>query len=460
MNGESFIPTDIDLNSVALVEGTQLKTYKDLKVLSSLVPETLRAGLVILAAENTIESVARYIACIEANIPVLLLDVDIEQSYLEDVIQRFRPVGLVGFNRHLPGYFVCSNEFFGEYLVSDAEPAAVHSELCVMLATSGSTGNPKFVKLSRTNIISNAHAIAMSLGISTSEKAITSLPFSYTYGLSVINSHLVSGAQLCVSDAPVVSQDFWEAVNKHNVTSIAGVPTTYRMLKQMRWNPQPYPSLRYMTQAGGRLPDVDRQYFLDLLTEANIRFYVMYGQTEATARISVAPPELLRSHISTAGLPIPGGSFSITNPDVTGAGEVKYSGPNVMMGYAETEEDLVAPQEKPQVLITGDVGYLEDGALFLVGRTKRIVKIFGVRVSLDDVDKWLSTRGHGVAVQGNDIVVVYLEEPFEDVKTLRAELSDYLKVNRAGIRVEVIPEIPLLSSGKIDFQRLTVMATS
>lgn len=460
MNVETFIPADIDIHSVALVDGEQTKTYAELKQLGTYYPEFLRSGLVILAADNTIESVSRYLSCVEAHIPVLLLDVEIEHSFLADVVERFKPAGLLGFDQKLPGYVTRNFEQLGEIQIRDSEPAAVHGDLCVMLATSGSTGNPKFVRLSRANVLSNAHAIAQSLGITDAEIAVTSLPFSYTYGLSVINSHIVSGARMCLTSAPVVSQDFWTLVRNNGVTSIAGVPTTYRMLKQMRWSPEPYPSLKYMTQAGGRLPDADRQYFLELLGDAGVRFFVMYGQTEATARMSVAPPELLKTHISTAGLPIPGGTFTIKNPDHSGTGEVEYSGPNVMMGYAEKEDDLVRGQEMPQVLVTGDVGYLKDGALFLVGRTKRIVKIFGVRVSLDDVDRWLSTHGHGVAVQGNDIVVVYIEEPFHEPSVLRADLAEYLKVNKTGIRVEVIPEIPLLASGKIDFQRLTAMATA
>lgn len=460
MNGESFIPLSVNNETVALVGNGRSVTYGELRELSNSIPPFFRGGLVVLAAENTIDSVARYVSFVEGSIAVLLLDVETDKAYLEDVVHRFSPAGVVGFNHLLTGYLNQSDSTLGQFLIRETKPAVVHPELCVLLATSGSTGNPKFVKLSRTNVLSNAHAIAQSLGITSDEKAITSLPFSYTYGLSVINSHIVSGAQICITAAPVVSQDFWTVVKDQQVTSIAGVPTTYRMLKQMRWSPELYPGLRYMTQAGGRLPDAERLYFLDLLSVANIRFYVMYGQTEATARISVAPPELLREHISTAGIPIPGGTFSITNPDESGSGEVEYSGPNVMMGYAENEADLLTGQILPQVLVTGDVGYLQDGALFLVGRTKRIVKIFGVRVSLDDVDRWLSAHGHAVAVQGNDIVVVYIESPFEDVKTLRIELAEYLNVNKSGIRVEVIPEIPLLSSGKIDFQQLTAMATA
>lgn len=456
---EHFLPKQSDPTAVALSDGLKELTYADLAQISAALPFSPRGGLVVLATENSLQSVAGYVACVEAHVPVLLLDKEIEGSFLEDVIERFRPQAVVGFNVENDSYQQQTDTLWGLIDVRIGIAAATNEELCVMLGTSGSTGNPKFVKLSRQNIFENAKSIAESLEITHTERAITSLPFSYTYGLSVINSHIVSGASVHVTPAPVVSFEFWEMVKSSNITSLAGVPTTYRMLKQMRWDPKLYPSLRYMTQAGGRLPDADRQYFLDLLEPLGIRFYVMYGQTEATARISVAPPSLLREHISTAGYPVPGGSFDVLTPDDSGVGEILYSGPNVMMGYAETQADLLLPQQLPQTLVTGDLGYLSDGALFLVGRTKRIVKIFGVRVSLDDVDRWLSSHGHGIAVQGNDIVVVFIEAPFEDVKTLRAELSDYLKVNKAGIRVEVIPEIPLLSSGKIDFQKLTAMAS-
>lgn len=453
-----LIQKGIDYSSIALSDGNEDISFGQLEEYATKLREEAHSGIVVLAAENTLKSVSAYIACVQAHLPVLLLDKDVDSSYLQDVATRFSPEVIVGFQHSVQGFVRTPDSVLGDVQVSTGHIADVNEELCVMLATSGSTGSPKFVKLSRGNILSNASSIAESLGINSSERAITSLPFSYTYGLSVINSHIVTGASLFITASPVVSAEFWNLVSDGAVTSIAGVPTTYRMLRQMRWDPKAYPSLKYMTQAGGRLPDVDRTYFLDLLEGQDIRFYVMYGQTEATARISVAPPELLHKHISTAGYPIPGGSFSVINPDETGVGEILFSGPNVMMGYAEHELDLVKPQELPQQLLTGDLGYLSEGALFLVGRTKRIVKVFGVRVSLDDVDRWLSKHGHGIAVQGNDIVVVFIEGPFEDTKGLRTELSEYLHVNKVGIRIEVIEKIPLLSSGKIDFQTLTVMA--
>lgn len=460
MTPETFIPLNIERTRVALSDGTIQVSYGDLLDSANSLKAQAIQGLVVLGTENTVDCISTYIALVQAGIPVMLLDSAIDASYLRDVAERFLPALVIGFDHKLVNFHSETHEVLGSVMVSDSNIAQVNIDLCVMLATSGSTGNPKFVKLSRENILSNALAIAQSLSISETEKAITSLPFSYTYGLSVINSHIVSSASLFVTNSPIVSADFWNLVSEGSVTSIAGVPTSYRMLKQMRWDPEKYPSLNYMTQAGGRLPDEDRTYFLELLANKNIRFFVMYGQTEATARISVAPPELLRNHISTAGYPIPGGTFTVINPDESGIGEIQYSGPNVMMGYAENEEDLTKPQELPQSLVTGDLGYLVDGALFLVGRTKRIVKIFGVRVSLDDVDRWLSKHGHGIAVQGNDVVVVFIEAPFEDTKILRSELAEYLKVNKTGIKVEVIEQIPLLNSGKIDFQALTTLANS
>lgn len=460
MTFEAFIPDAVDREQVALSDGATQVSYGELLASSESLKQSELRGLVLLATENTIERISAYISLVHAGIPVMLLDSAIEYSYLQDVTERFLPSLVVGFDYQLPHFHAEKHAVLGNVLVSDVQVAQVNKDLCVMLATSGSTGNPKFVKLSRENIVSNAVAIAESLSINEAEKAITSLPFSYTYGLSVINSHIVSSASLLVTSAPVVSTDFWNLVYEGSATSIAGVPTSYRMLRQMRWDPEKYPSLRYMTQAGGRLPDDDRTYFLDLLENQGIRFFVMYGQTEATARMSVAPPELLRAQISTAGYAIPGGSLQVINPDESGIGEIQYSGPNVMMGYAEHEDDLTKPQELPQSLVTGDLGYLLDGALFLVGRTKRIVKIFGVRVSLDDVDRWLSNHGHGIAVQGNDVVVVFIEAPFEDTKTLRSDLAEYLKVNKTGIKVEVIAKIPLLSSGKVDFQALTALANS
>jgi len=456
----SLIPEGVDPSAVALTSATgQRATFGNLRELAQRLP--LRgAGLVLLKTENSVDLVSSYIACFLAGVPIALIDRSVTDEVVASLVATYRPTAVVGHGVPLDGY-TSPGEFEGTtWQHRDGDAAPTHPELGVMLATSGSTGSPKFVKLSRTAVISNAESIAQGLRIRDAHRAVTSLPFSYSYGLSVINSHLVSGASTAVTNEAVVTKPFWDLVRTEEVSTIAGVPTTYKMLRQMRWDASDLPHLVYATQAGGRLPDPDRQHFLDTLGAAGKDFVVMYGQTEATARITIAPTDLLREHLSTAGKAIPGGTLIIdessgaNETDGPTAGAVSYRGPNVMMGYASSAEDLLTGDELGGVLETGDLGYLVDGALFLTGRSKRIVKAFGVRVSLDDVDSWLQQRGTAVAVQGDDSIEVFVESHELEPQELRRELAAHLGLHPTGVRVSAIDKLPLLSSGKIDFVTL------
>jgi acyl-CoA synthetase (AMP-forming)/AMP-acid ligase II len=210
-----------------------------------------------------------------------------------------------------------------------------------------------------------------------------------------------------------------------------------------------------MTQAGGRLHDVDREYFINMLSPFGIEFIVMYGQTEATARITICPPELLKMNISSAGVPIPNGEIQIRESNSEGIGRVVYVGKNVMMGYATSGSDLPRGDDLNGVLETGDLGYILDGALFLTGREKRIVKIFGARVSLDDVDEWLAEFGNGASIQGNDRIEIFFETESIDAHEVKRVISQRLGVHSSGVNVNIIDEIPLLRNQKIDTQALS-----
>lgn len=436
-------------------------SYGDLRVLSRELNLICNKSLIILRIENSPEVLAFYAAAMEAKIPVMLLDEEIPKEQVDKLVKTYLPGYLVNFQFSFDGFSDISLENSKiHFQCSSLIPSEVNENLGLLLATSGSTGSPKFVRLSHLAIRSNADSISQALHLDENEKAITTLPSSYTYGLSVINSHLHVGGSIVVTQLPLISSDFWALVKNFEVTSFAGVPTSYLLLKQMKWSPKEFSSLRYVTQAGGRLQDKDRQYFLDLFEEFGVDFVVMYGQTEATARITICPKDILKLHISAAGIVIPGGAIHIANPDANGIGEVIYKGPNVMMGYAESAKDLILEDSLKGELVTGDLGYLSDFVLYLTGRTKRIVKIFGVRVSLDDVDSWLSDFGKSASVQGNDSVEIFIENENADLSEIRSKLATYLNVNPRGISIRHINVIPLLSSGKIDYQELLRIAST
>lgn len=418
----------------------------------------LPTGVLFALTPLDLPGVLRYLGALAAGRPVLLLDPALDRTALETLIGRFRPAGVTGADGPVPAGY---RAFDGTGWVRlDPDGETPHPDLGVLLTTSGSTGNPKLVRLSAGAVLANARSIAVALGIGPGEVAPTSLPLHYSYGLSVLNSHLVAGATVLVEPNGVLSRSFWDAVDTYRATSFAGVPYHYEMLRRIGFAPAAHPSIRTLTQAGGRLSPALVQDFADRMAAAGGRLAVMYGQTEATARMAVLPPERLADKIGSAGQAIPGGAFTIrpldgpADPD--GAGEVVYAGPNVMMGYAETEADLARGDDLGGVLPTGDLGRLDtEGFLTITGRLKRIGKVFGTRVSLDDLEDLL--RGHGVAaaVPGDDRVVIWLEgADGERCRAAARALAERLRVHASGFDVRSVDTLPLLASGKVDYRAL------
>ncbi|MFG1964008.1 AMP-binding protein [Nonomuraea sp. NPDC049028] len=395
----------------------------------------LPPGPVFCGMRNDLPSVLRYLAAFQAGRPIALLDPDLPPGALAELAARFKPAALLGFTRAADGLRRARG--------GTPEP---HPDLAVLLATSGSTGNPKLVRLSRSAVSANAHAIARALAIGPGEIAPTSLPLYYSYGLSVLNSHLAAGATVVLTDAGLLERSFWTMLDEHRCTSLAAVPYQYEMLRKLRFDPVEHPALTTMTQAGGRLRP-------DLVTEFAAkaqRFLVMYGQTEATARISVLPHDRLAAKPGSVGPAVPGGRLTIDD------GQVVYQGPNVMMGYADTADDLARGDDLGGVLRTGDLGHLDDeGFLYITGRMKRIAKVFGVRVNLDDIERLLRDRGPVAATSGDDRVTVWAEGLDADgCTTLARRLGSELRLHWSGFDVRGVDRLPLLGTGKIDYPAL------
>ena len=406
-------------------------------------------GVVFALTPTEIPAVALYLGALAARRPITLLDPDLPRPTLLALVERFAPALVTGARAAPPDGYRAEDDVW----VRESPAVQPHPELGLVLTTSGSTGNPKLVRLSRAAVLANATAIGESLGLTTDEVAVTTLPLFYTFGLSVLNSHLLRGATVVLERGGILQRDFWAAVGTHGVTSLAAVPYQYEMLRRLRFDPAKYPTLRTLTQAGGRLrPDLVED-FAARMAAVGGRLFVMYGQTEATARMAVLPPDRIADKLGSAGLPIPGGAFSIAD------GEVVYTGPNTMMGYAESAEDLARGDDLGGVLRTGDLGRLDDeGFLFLTGRLKRIGKVFGVRVNLDDVERTLAPHGAVAAVAGDDKLHVFVEGlPDESAQVVRKELATWLDTHFTGLDVRGIDALPLLPTGKIDYRSLEAL---
>lgn len=364
-------------------------------------------------------------------------------------------------NTYNPTYILrkVSNKWVFDHYNQEFE-VKFHKDLAVLLSTSGTTGNPKLVKLSHNNLIANAESIAEYLNITQDERACMTLPWSYSYGLSVINSHLIMGGSIIFSDNSVSESKFWEKFNKYKATSFAGVPYTFELLEHTDFLTKNIPNLRYFTQAGGKLPAEKVSLFANYAEKNNKQFFVMYGQTEATARMAYVLPDKIRKFPGSIGQAIPGGKFHLIDEygnevkENNIRGELVYSGPNVMMGYALNKADLIKGSELNE-LRTGDIATRnENNSYEIVGRASRFSKLFGLRISLDDLESLLIKEGMDAIVSGDDEGLVIAVSKIEWMDKIQDLITKKYKLPISVIYVIELKKIPRKYTGKIDYPEI------
>ena len=401
-----------------------------------------RRRLVLLDTRNDVPTLVNYLGALAGHHVVLPMPVGADH---DAVVDAYHPDVIVS------GDTVEHRSSSGRVM---------NPELALLLSTSGSTGSPKMVRLSRANLTANADAIATYLGIVAADRAATTLPMSYCYGLSVIHSHLARGAGLILTDHSVVDDEFWDLMVRHRGTTFAGVPHTFDLLDRVGFADMSLPDLRYVTQAGGRLaPDRVRR-FAALGARRGWDLVVMYGATEATARMAYLPAHLAHQLPHSIGMPIPGGRFDIDPVDglPDDVGELVYHGPNVMMGYAHGADDLTAGRTV-DALRTGDVARRDASGLYeVVGRLSRFVKLYGLRIDLQRVEATLRANGIDALCTDGDgtLLVAVADRPDDCDVTLHT--ADAAGLPRAAIRVVDVGELPRLPSGKPDYGAIRRLA--
>lgn len=440
-------------------------------------------SLLFLLCGNSIGSVFSYFVALRNGIVPLLLngrimDDESQREMLEGLLKDYRPEYFA-----LPEKVLEKNkDFFKEAqpvwrergyvclsLPVNMQHQAVepmHEELALLLTTSGSTGSPKLVRLSYKNLSSNAASIASYLELSRSERPITTLPMNYTYGLSVINSHALAGAAVLLTDKTLFDREFWEFADREKATSLAGVPYTYEILKKLHFTENPHPHLKTMTQAGGKLPYGLHREFAEYAAQNGKKFVVMYGQTEATARMGYLPWQDALRRCGSMGIAIPGGKFRLLGTDgreieeagVTG--ELVYEGKNVMMGYAKERKDLSEGDDCGGILFTGDMAKRdEEGFYYIEGRKKRFLKLYGNRISLDGTERLLKHNFGDCefACTGNDEGMNIFMAPAggdPGKEEILLFLEGKTKLPGRLFRVVMVEEIPRNEAGKAQYKKL------
>ncbi len=400
--------------------------------------------LLAIEARSRIEALVAYLGALRSNKPVILHSGGAAADYILD---RYRPDAC-----YVP------DEAGGDWRLKITPTPweyAPHPELALLLSTSGSTGSPKLVRLSGTALDANARSIAAYLGLAASDRAVTSLPLSYSYGLSVLNSHLAAGASIVLTELSLADPAFRDLLQARGVTGLAGVPHSYELMERCGLLANLPASVATLTQAGGRMEQDLAMRVAEQARRIRARLFIMYGQTEATARIAYLRPELLSRCPGAIGQAIPGGEIWLENESGARvadgeAGELIYRGPNVMMGYASGRRDLAAPPGS-NVLRTGDLAIeIEPGLFRIIGRKSRFVKTFGLRIGLDDLEARFREAGAKAFAAGDDALAVITATAEADIDKARQVLVS-LGLPDGIFAFIQLSEIPRLPGGKVDY---------
>jgi len=337
----------------------------------------------------------------------------------------------------------------------------LNENLSLLLSTSGSMGSIKFVKLSRNNIKHNADSIISYLKINKKDSAITNLPISYSYMLSVINTHFEVGASIVISKYSLVEKKFWETLKNSKVTSFNGVPYTYEILTKIGIKNIKIETLRYLTHAGGKLEKDKLKEIIKFCKKNNLKFFSMYGQTEASPRISYLKPEFSERKIGSIGKGMPGNKIYIIDSSGTKIlkpfveGEIICEGKNVFMGYSENYNDLKKANEENYKLKTGDLGFFDkDGFFYITSRISKITKIFGHRIDIGTLENLMSQKGYKIACLSNDKKIFIFIEKKYNKKNLINAISKITNLDIGSFELIKLKYLPRTSNNKISYNEL------
>lgn len=429
--------------------------------LSNVLPER---ELVFCLCENRVGALAGFLALYGCKDVCLLLSAHIDKELLNTLVETYRPSYFwMPEGKMADSGYDCVYNFKGYVLCKTGNKAPeMHPDLSMLMTTSGTTGSPKLVRHKYGNIESNAKNVAKVFGWASDERGIIDLPMQYTMGLNVINSHLYAGATVLLIEANLMSPKYWSFIREQKGTNFTGVPFSYEILNRLRFQRMDLPYLATLAEGGGKLSDALFTTFAQYAEEKGKRFFATFGTTETSARLAYLPPECATSHIGSIGRAIPEGKLILVDENgqeiehVDVEGELRYEGPNVTMGYGICIEDLKKGDEFCGVYETGDIAKMDaDGFFYIVGRKKRFLKLFGLRVSLDQSERIISGQfGIECACTGDDAkmrIYITREELRSEVLQLIVEKTS---LKSSCFDVIVIEAIPHFESGKINYREL------
>ena len=441
-----------------LIDGDETLSYAQLFQSSDDLFSSYKRGVVAILCGRNRETITAYIGALRHRHIPLLLNNDLPDKQLCNLLSLYKADYLFApSDRSFHAYAAVSayhSYTLSEYVTDKTVPAP-HSDLAMLIPTSGSTGDPKCVRLSHRNIESCTQSIITYLSLDSQRRAVSLLPLHYSYGLSVLNSIVGARGSYLLSLHSPLTRSFWADIVNFGVTDFSAVPFIFESLKRMRFSEEILSSLKVVTQAGGRLTPSLTSHFQSLFSQHGIRYFTMYGQTEASPRIAYLRPEDAVRKAGSVGKALDIGSVSISSEQrVEDEGELIYSGPNVCLGYANNRDDLAKGDDFCGVLHTGDLARIDnEGFIFITGRLKRVVKVNGVSVNLDFIQSRLQDLGYAVYVVGVDDRVYLAVEADEIAPVLNSAKTEF-DFHGTVWQAEQFEAIPRTAAGKPDYVSL------
>ena len=412
-------------------------------------------SLIFLLAENKIGSLLGYTASLSNRIVPLVISANTEEGLYNHLYDLYQPEYLWMPEAKAEGKDIIFSAWEYCLVKTGNQPTPMYEELSLLLPTSGSTGSPKLVRHSYRNIEANADNVRKLFKLDGTEKAMAILPMHYTMGLSVIASHLLEGATLLLSARSLLDKGFWTTLKE--ATSFTGVPYSYEILTKMRFTRMDLPNLKVITQGGGKLTEAMWNTLAQYAQEKGKQFIATYGQSECTARMAYLPAEMALDKVCSIGIAEPGGQLSIVddngNESFEGEaqGEMVYRGENVTLGYATCREDLLKGDENHGIMHTGDLARRDaDGCYYIIGRLKRFLKIFGLRIGLDEVERMIKAEYKtDCYCKGNDEKLIILVTDPKLVDDLPSFIEEKTHLFHQKIEIQVVNEILRNEAGKV-----------
>ena len=341
---------------------------------------------------------------------------------------------------------------------------AIHPQLSHLLPTSGSTGSPKLVRHCYDNIEAAGLNISTFFELKPTDRPLMVLPLYYTMGLSMLFSHLRVGATVLLTGRNMTDPVFWKFIKEEQATSFTGVPYSFQILNLMRFFRMDLPHLELLTQGGGKMERGLNLQFAQYCRDNGKRWIATYGQSECTARMAWLPAKWAIEKAGSIGIAVPNGELSlidsegnaITTPHTEG--EMCYRGKNVTMGYATCAEDMLKGDERHGYIRTGDLAYFdEDGCYYIVGRMGRFLKLFGMRVGLDECEQIIASdcQTESACVGTDEKMIVYITDESK-TQAVKDALVEKTHIVATSFEIRVIPDIPKNEAGKKLYAKLTV----